>query len=54
MPVMAIPENFTIENTLDFQNIAFLTNFQKRDLDAFDFLVNILKPYPNVRIRLPM
>lgn len=27
VPVMAIPENFTISN-LDFQNIAFLTNFQ--------------------------
>lgn len=52
VPVMAIPENFMIENTLNFQNIAFLTNFQKRDLDAFDFLVNILKPYPNVRITL--
>lgn len=52
VPVMAVPENSILKKVDDIQNIAFLTNFQKRDLDAFDFLVNILKPYPNVRITL--
>lgn len=52
VPVMAVPENYIIRNIADIQNIAFLTNFQKRDLDAFDFLVNVLKPYPSVNITL--
>lgn len=52
VPVMAIPENSQFKNIEDVKHIAFLTNLQKRDLDSFDHFVNMLKPYPTVRITL--
>lgn len=52
VPVMAVPENSGIESSEDVKHIAFLTNLQQKDLESFDNLVNILKPYPQVRITL--
>ncbi|NDV79529.1 universal stress protein [Dysgonomonas sp. 511] len=52
IPVIAIPENSPIKKMDDVRHIAFLTNFQKGDLDSFDMLVNILRPYQSVRITL--
>ncbi len=52
VPVMVVPENSSIKTTEDVKHIAFLTNLQKRDLDSFDKLVKILKPYPELRITL--
>ena len=52
VPVMAIPENSQFKNIEDVKHIAFLTNLQKRDLDSFDHFVNMLKPYPTVKITL--
>lgn len=52
VPVMVVPENSSIKTAEDVKHIAFLTNLQKRDLDSFDNLVKILKPYPDVRITL--
>lgn len=52
VPVMAVPENSPVKKVEDVKHIAFLTNFQKKDLESFDHLVNILRPYPEVRITL--
>ena len=52
VPVMAVPENTKINKNEDIKHIAFLTNFQEKDLESFDNLVNILKPYPKVRATL--
>lgn len=52
VPVIAVPENSTLKYDEDVKHIAFLTNFQKRDMESFDSLVNILKPYPGVKITL--
>ncbi len=52
VPVMVVPENSSIKSTKDVKHIAFLTNLQKRDLDSFDNLVKLLKPYPELKITL--
>ncbi len=45
VPVLAIPENTAIKNLAEAKHIAFITNFDQRDLIAFDSLINSLKPY---------
>ena len=50
VPVMAVPEDSNIKNSTDIKHIAFLTNFQKKDLESFDHLVNIVRPYPQMRV----
>jgi len=52
VPVIAVPENSPLKRADDIKHIAFLTNFQKRDMESFDNLVNVLKPYKGVRITL--
>ncbi|MBB4037034.1 nucleotide-binding universal stress UspA family protein [Dysgonomonas hofstadii] len=52
VPVMAVPENSNLQNPEDVKHIAFLTNLQEKDLESFDNLVNILKPFPQVRVTL--
>lgn len=52
VPILAVPEHSSIKTTSDIKHIAYLTNFQKDDLESFDMLVNILKPFPTVRITL--
>jgi len=50
VPVMAVPEDSSIQTSEDVKHIAFLTNLQQKDLESFDNLVNILKPFPQVRV----
>jgi nucleotide-binding universal stress UspA family protein len=52
VPVMVIPKNFKFKDASDIKHIAFLTNFQKSDLNSFDLLVDVLRPYPTVKITL--
>ena len=52
VPVMVVPEDYKYKDADDIKHIAFLTNFQKRDLVSFDRLVDVLRPYPSVRITL--
>lgn len=43
--VLAIPENTPFTSFNNVKNIAFLTNFDQRDLVAFDSMISILKPF---------
>jgi len=52
VPVIAVPENTPFKDLNQIKHIAFLTNFQERDLVSFDMLVKILKPYNDVKITL--
>lgn len=52
VPVLAISVDSPINRLSDIKHIVFLTNFRERDLTSFDYLVEITKPYDNVRITL--
>ncbi|WP_185153823.1 universal stress protein [Dysgonomonas sp. 520] len=52
VPVLAVPEHAKVKNIFNIKHIAFLTNFQKRDLLSFDKIVNLLGSYPNIRVTL--
>lgn len=43
--VLAIPENTPLNNFSEAKKVAFLTNFDQRDLIAFDSLINTLKSF---------
>lgn len=43
IPVLAIPENITLKQLADIKHLAFITNFDQRDLIAFDSLIKGLK-----------
>ena len=45
VPVLAIPENTPFKQFAEVKRIAFITNFDQRDLIAFDSLINSLKPF---------
>ena len=45
VPVLAIPENTPFKEFNAVKRIAFITNFDQRDLIAFDSLINSLKPF---------
>lgn len=45
IPVLAIPENTPFKQFSEVKRIAFITNFDQRDLIAFDSLINSLKPF---------
>lgn len=45
IPVLAIPENTPFIEFSEVKRIAFLTNFDQRDLISFDSLINSLKPF---------
>lgn len=45
VPVLAIPENTPFKQFSEVRRIAFITNFDQRDLIAFDSLINSLKPF---------
>ncbi len=45
VPVLAIPENTSIKHLSEAKHIAFITNFDQRDLIAFDSLIDSLKPF---------
>lgn len=40
VPVLAIPEKASVKRLLEIKRIAFITNFDQRDLIAFDSLIN--------------
>lgn len=52
IPVLAIPENSSIEGAKDVRHIAFFTNIHRRDIYSFDYLVNHLLPYKGLKITL--
>lgn len=39
IPVLAIPENIALKQLTDIKHLAFITNFDQRDLIAFDSLI---------------
>lgn len=43
--VLAIPENTPFKQLAEAKRIAFITNFDQRDLIAFDSLIVALKPF---------
>ena len=43
--VLAIPENIPFKQFKDVKRIAFITNFDQRDLIAFDSLINSMKVF---------
>ncbi|MDR1679566.1 MAG: universal stress protein [Prevotellaceae bacterium] len=43
VPVFSIPEDSLLEDFADIRNIAFATNFDQKDLIAFEKLMNLLK-----------
>lgn len=45
IPVLAVPENTPFKQFSEAKRIVFITNFDQRDLIAFDSLVNYLKPF---------
>lgn len=45
VPVLAIPENTPFKQFSEVKRVAFITNFDQRDLIAFDSLINSLKPF---------
>ena len=45
VPVLAIPENTPFKQFSEVKRIAFITNFDQRDLIAFDSLISSLKPF---------
>lgn len=52
VPVLAIPDSTSINNLTDIKHFAFLTNLQNRDLSSFDFFVNLLSVYTDIKITL--
>ena len=45
IPVLAIPEDTTMVNFDHIQNIAYATNFDDKDLIAFEKLMQLMKPF---------
>ena len=45
VPVLAIPENTPFKQFSEVKRVAFITNFDQRDLIAFDSLIAALKPF---------
>lgn len=45
VPVLAIPENTPFKQFSEVKRVAFITNFDQRDLIAFDSLINSLEPF---------
>lgn len=52
VPVLAVPESSSVKSISDMKRIAFLTNFQKRDLESFNTLVATSNHFQNVEITL--
>lgn len=45
VPVLAIPENTSFKQFTEVRHIAFITNFDQRDLIAFDSLIHSLRSF---------
>ncbi len=52
IPVLAIPENTPIKQVSEAKRIAFITNFDQRDLIAFDSFINQVKQQYNFSVSL--
>ena len=52
IPVLAVSELSGINSIKDIKHIAFFTNLQKRDLNAFNLLVDTMKSYTNLKLTL--
>ena len=45
VPVFAFPVDMPMESMADIKQIGFITNFEQRDLIAFETMMQLLKPY---------
>lgn len=45
VPVLAVPENTPFKQFSEVKRVAFITNFDQRDLIAFDSLISSLEPF---------
>ncbi len=45
VPVLAIPENNSVDSFDHIRNIAYATNFDEKDLIAFEKLMQLMKPF---------
>lgn len=52
IPVLAIPENASIQSIKDVRHLAFLTSLQSRDINSFNTLVKEFIQYRELRITL--
>lgn len=52
VPVLAVPENSPIESIKDIKHMAFFTNLKKKDIISFDYLINFLLPYKDLKVTL--
>ncbi|HPH63759.1 MAG TPA: universal stress protein [Paludibacteraceae bacterium] len=50
VPIFAIPEDTQLNCFDNIHNIAYATNFDDKDLVAFDKLVRLMKPFKDVKI----
>lgn len=52
VPVLAVPLGMKSDNFFDIKHMGYLTNVDKRDLESFDTLVNLMHSYGDVRLTL--
>ncbi|NMA74000.1 MAG: universal stress protein [Bacteroidales bacterium] len=52
VPVLAIPINSPINSIADIEHIVFLSTLQNKEMPSFNRLLEIFKPYPNIKITL--
>lgn len=52
IPVLAVPLGMESDNFFEIKHMGYLTNVDKRDLESFDTLVNLMHSYGNVRLTL--
>ncbi len=45
VPVFAFPVDMPMESMADIKHIGYITNYEQRDLIAFDAMMQLLKPY---------
>ncbi len=45
VPVFAFPVDMPMESMADIKHIGFITNFEQRDLIAFESMLQLMKPY---------
>ena len=52
IPVLGIPKNSRFKDINSLKHVAFLSNLQRHDMETFDILANILKPFKGVKVTI--
>lgn len=52
VPVLAIPVDSPINSIADIKHVVFLSTLQNKEMPSFNRLLDVFKPYPNIRITL--